>query len=107
MGADPVAVKAAQRLRRRVAQTIPIERMVLFGSRARGDARAESDVDLLLVSPVFEGLSAGKRAAPLYRAWDAELPVDFLCYSPAEFERLRLRTSLVRIALEEGIEIAA
>lgn len=107
MGADPIALKAAKRLRERVAVSIPIERMILFGSRARGHARPDSDVDLLLVSPAFEGLSAGKRAAPLYRAWDADLAVDFLCYSPAEFERLRGQVSLVRIALEEGVEVAA
>jgi hypothetical protein len=107
LGADPIAVKAARRLRQRVAGSIPIERLVLFGSRGRGEGGPHSDVDLLVVSPAFEGLSAGKRAAPLYRAWDADLPVDFLCYSPAEFERLRERVSLVRVALQEGVELAA
>jgi predicted nucleotidyltransferase len=30
--------------------------VIVFGSRARGDHRPESDVDVLLVSPDFEGL---------------------------------------------------
>lgn len=106
MGPDPAILKAVQRLRQRVAKDIPLERIVLFGSRARGDAGPYSDVDLLVVSPAFVGKNVAERAAPLYHAWDLELPVDFLCYAPDEFERLRRRVSLVRIALEEGVEVA-
>lgn len=105
MGDD--IVSAVARLRARVASGFPIERVVLFGSRARGDARLLSDVDLLVVSPAFRGKSLGERAGPLYVAWDLDLPVDFLCYTPEEFERERGRVSIVRVALEEGRDVAA
>lgn len=100
-------VSAVARLKARVAPQLPIERVVLFGSRARGDARPLSDVDLLVVSSAFQGKSLGERAGPLYVAWDLDLPVDFLCYTPEEFARERDRVSIVRGALDEGREVAA
>lgn len=98
-------VKALQRLEERTG--IRIERAILFGSRARGEAGPHSDVDLMLVSSSFEGKTLSQRAAPLHLAWDLDVPVDFVCYAPSEFERLRRRVSLVRVALEEGVEVAA
>lgn len=35
----------------RITATVPVERIILFGSRARGSARADSDYDLLVVVP--------------------------------------------------------
>lgn len=105
MGPDPALVRAIERLRAKVAPAIPIERVILFGSRARGDARPRSDTDLIVVSRAFEGKTASRRAAPLYRAWEPVVPVDFLCYTPQEFERLAGKPSIVSVALEEGVEI--
>lgn len=105
MGDD--IVSAVARLRARLAPRLPIERVVLFGSRARGDARPLSDVDLLIVSAGFRGKSLGERAGPLYAAWDLDLPVDFLCYTPEEFAQERVRVSIVRVALDEGRDVAA
>ena len=34
---------------RRLVAAIDLDRIILFGSRARGDARADSDIDLLIV----------------------------------------------------------
>ncbi|MFA5861743.1 MAG: nucleotidyltransferase domain-containing protein [Candidatus Thermoplasmatota archaeon] len=95
-------MNAVQRLRGRLAARVPLDLVVLFGSRARSEERPLSDVDLLVVSPAFEGKSLGERAAPLYEAWDLNLPVDFLCYTPAEFARERARVSIVQVALHEG-----
>jgi predicted nucleotidyltransferase len=46
------------------------ETIILFGSRARGDARADSDVDLLIVQtePFSPQRSRRKEAARLYMA---------------------------------------
>ena len=40
---------------------ICIEAIVLFGSYARGTAHDESDIDLAVISPDFEGLPINKR----------------------------------------------
>lgn len=105
MGPDPDVVNAIQRLRERFRDDIPIERAILFGSRARGDDRSDSDADVLLVSPAFEGKSAMERGVDLHLAWDVDVPVDLLCYTPDEFEELKDRPSLVRVAVEEGVEV--
>ena len=43
--ADPKAVEVA----RAVYDAIPLESVILFGSRARGDHRPDSDIDLMLI----------------------------------------------------------
>jgi uncharacterized protein len=47
---------------------IPVRRAVLFGSWARGEAREWSDIDLVIVSPVFDAPHARREVALL---WDA------------------------------------
>jgi uncharacterized protein len=68
------------------------ESIILFGSRARGDARSDSDVDLLIIErePFGPGRSRIQKAARLYRAL-ADMPVskDLLLYSRADAERWR------------------
>ncbi|MGQ0796820.1 MAG: nucleotidyltransferase domain-containing protein [Methanobacteriota archaeon] len=100
-------MKQLQRFRRKIEARYEIKTMILFGSRARGSAHRFSDVDLILVSPRFRRKNIAARAAQLYLEWDVDLPVDFLCYTPEEFEGLSRRPSLVREALREGIPIPA
>ncbi|MBU4075495.1 MAG: nucleotidyltransferase domain-containing protein [Euryarchaeota archaeon] len=83
-----------------------IEKAILFGSYARGEAKEDSDIDLILVSEEFEGKSQLKRPVQFYLEWDLGYPVDFLCYTPKEFNDLRKQVSIVSQALKEGIEIA-
>src|SRR3990172_1379885 len=77
----------------------------LFGSRARERPRPDSDVDLIVVGRRFRRKNPIDRAGPLHLAWDLGLPVDFLCYTPEEFEELSRRPSIVREALREGIRV--
>ena len=86
-----------------IAKKHGVEKMVLFGSRATGKASKDSDVDLMLVSRKFEGKSSLKRAVPFYSEWRLGYPVDFICYTPDEFERLSKKATLVKWALEHGI----
>ncbi len=90
---------------RKVSGRLAIDRMILFGSRATGHPRPDSDVDLIVVGRRFRRKNPIDRAAPLHLAWDLGLPVDFLCYTPEEFEELSKRPSIVREALREGIRI--
>lgn len=90
---------------REFKRKIGVERMFLFGSYPRGEFTEDSDLDLLLVSGKFRGKSFHERYRGLWLKWDLKVPVDFLCYTPEEFERERRRVSLVREALLEGIEI--
>ena len=98
-------IRRLQQFRRKIGARYGIQRMILFGSRARGRARKDSDVDLLLVSPRFRRKNAVDRASPLYLEWDLPYAVDFLCYTPEEYRRLSRRVTLVREAVREGVAI--
>ena len=85
---------------------VPVERIFLFGSQARLDASAESDVDLAVVSPLFEKMSLWDRAGFLGRAaWDIRYPIDVLGFSPSQVRKAAPGTLLSHI-MKNGIEIA-
>jgi len=82
------------------------EQIILFGSRARGEARPDSDVDLLIVEsePFSVTRSRRKEATRLWLAL-ARFPVskDLLLYSRDEVEARRDSSShVVGRALREG-----
>jgi predicted nucleotidyltransferase len=104
---EPDLLRGVERFRRRLEGRIPVARVILFGSRARGTARPDSDADVLVVSPAFEGKTLAGRNALLRGAWDLDLAVDFVCYTPAEFDRLRGIVSLVSVAVGEGTDVPA
>jgi predicted nucleotidyltransferase len=77
-------------------------KVVLFGSRGRGDARAESDIDLLVVSN--DARPRTRRAAALYGALsDIIVPMDVVIYRPKEIrEWQNVPQAFVTVALREG-----
>jgi predicted nucleotidyltransferase len=42
-------IRALEEIKRRVQACFPVHEFILFGSKARGDARPDSDIDLLIV----------------------------------------------------------
>ena len=82
-----------------------IEKMYLFGSRVSGRIHRWSDVDLIVVSKRFNGKGLINRAPDLYMRWNLNYPVDFLCYTPEEFNKLKRQITIVREAVREGIEV--
>lgn len=72
-----------------IVSEVSPETIILFGSRARGDARPDSDVDLLVVEtePFSPQRSRWKEAARLYMALrNLGVSKDILLYSREEFE---------------------
>jgi predicted nucleotidyltransferase len=47
---SPIQKKALQESWQRLKAAYPIKKMVIYGSVARGDATAESDIDLLVIT---------------------------------------------------------
>ena len=89
-----------------IVDEVDPDQVILFGSRARGDARANSDVDLVVVDAEPFGPDPDPRteAVRLYRAL-AGFPVtaDILVYSrdDVEYWRASINYVLAR-ALREG-----
>lgn len=54
---------------RGLSSRIGLRSVVVFGSRARGDHWENSDIDLLVVSDDFHGLSSGQRIDLLLESW--------------------------------------
>jgi len=89
---------------RRIRSVADPRKIVLFGSRARGDHRPDSDIDLLVIAD--SPLPRHRRAIPLYAAL-ADLPLDVdaevVVYTPAEVEEWRnAGAAFVTTALREG-----
>ena len=81
--------------------------VLLFGSRARGDARPDSDVDLLVVwrdeAPPPNPSGAVRRV--LGRVG---FPMDLVVVTPTEFARLReWRGHFIHVAAREGVVLHA
>jgi predicted nucleotidyltransferase len=78
------------------------ERIVLFGSRARGTARADSDIDLLVIEP--STLPRYKRAVPYLRALMGLFPAkDIVVWTPEEVEAWSGNQNVfITTALREG-----
>lgn len=102
---------AAQNLRivrgfKKRLEKIGVERVILFGSRARGTFHAGSDFDILVVSKKFAGTPWYKRPIKVYDKWRKDYPAEFLCYTPEEFERKKAhKWGIVHEAVKTGVEI--
>jgi predicted nucleotidyltransferase len=88
-----------------IVREIDPEQIYLFGSRARGNARSDSDVDLLVVEK--EPPSPGRRWEKLVRLSRLlacfRVPNDVLIYTRPEVESWRTSTNhVVARALREG-----
>jgi predicted nucleotidyltransferase len=77
--------KIARMVRRIVTRFDP-ERIILFGSRARGGASPDSDVDLLVVMPV-QGSKRRKGLDIDLAVYDLNCPVDVVVVTPEEYSR--------------------
>jgi predicted nucleotidyltransferase len=91
-----------QEIVRRLVAAIDPDRIVLFGSRARGDAKPDSDVDLLVIKDSDE--PAHRRVIHAYRALTGlGVPKDILWRTPAEIEEWsRVGNYVTTEALREG-----
>jgi len=95
---DRVVREMAERIRR----AIDPERVVLFGSRGRGEGGAESDYDLLIVGASTE--PRWRRAALLYGVLAGMgVPKEIVWWTPEEVAEWRgVRSHFINTALREG-----
>jgi predicted nucleotidyltransferase len=98
----PVTQPPIDHIVRKIAEAFHPRRIVLFGSRARGDARPDSDLDLLI--EVESNLPPRARAVQVDALFGQRMwPMDIMVYTPEEVQKHRQnRNSLVSAAEREG-----
>ena len=79
------AERAITEMVRRIVERFDPERIILFGSHARGAAGPNSDVDLLVVMPV-EGSKREKQLEIRKALRGVLVPIDIVVSTPEEFE---------------------
>lgn len=101
------AIEVVKDFKKKAAKKYGIKKIILFGSQATGKTRKGSDMDLLVIADGFR-----KRTdfmSKLFAEWHViqkkDFPVDFLPYRTKEFVAMNKGITIVRQAVEEGIEI--
>jgi len=90
------------RMVRRISRKFRPDRIILFGSRARGDSKPGSDVDLLVIMTV-RGSLRKKRVELRLAVHDIQVPKDILVVRPEDAEVQKdIPGTIVRYALREG-----
>ena len=84
----PESQSGLDELVRRIAERFSPDRIILFGSRARGDAAPDSDIDLMVLFSEVE--NPNQRSAELHAALvDFTYPTDIIVSTTSRFERYR------------------
>jgi uncharacterized protein len=88
------------------AMGIRVDRTILFGSHARGEAKDGSDIDVLIVSSDFASLNTRERMEQLgtaaARLWQ---PIEAVACTPAELVHVEPATLLEEI-LQTGVRVS-
>lgn len=99
---DLTAQEKIKEMVRRIVERFHPEKIILFGSYARGRATRDSDVDLLIVMPV-QGSRRAMQLQVRLALHDIRLPKDVIVVMPDQFQRQRdISGTIVRPAFLEG-----
>jgi predicted nucleotidyltransferase len=86
----------------RIVRAVDPDKIILFGSRARGDSHTRSDLDILVIMESTE--PRHRRSIPLFAALsDIMVPMDIVVYTPEEVREWgNVRQAFPTTALREG-----
>ena len=98
----PPAIDKIEEMVRRIVEKFDPEKIILFGSYARGEGGPDRDADLLIIMR-YSG-SRRRQATEIDLAlWGIDLPADIMVFSPEEIEKYRaLVGTIIYPALREG-----
>lgn len=98
---DLVFEKEIQSITKQLIEKYGPEKIILFGSAARGDTGPDSDADFLIIKEQtpYYGSDRIRELSPII---ERNIPVDFLIYRPEEFEkRLEMGDPFLKAILKE------
>ncbi len=101
---DRETIEIAKRFAKRLRKFEP-EKIILFGSRARGTHFKHSDFDFIIVSKKFKNMHFLERCVKVYEYWNEPYDLEAICYTPEEFEKKLKESTFIRKAVREGKEI--
>ncbi len=84
---------------------VGVAEAIFHGSRACGDARPHSDLNLVLLSEAFAGRPLCTMLQDLQAQWKLDVYVEMLPVSPEEFEEMKSWNSLAQQADECGVRV--
>lgn len=85
-GAIPRGADMLGMIATRIAEALHPQKIILFGSWAREEQNADSDIDLLIIQE--SDLPRPQRYAQVRQLfWGIGMPLDILVYTPDEFAR--------------------
>jgi predicted nucleotidyltransferase len=89
-----------------IAREFAPEQVILFGSYAKGNARPDSDVDLLVIMPA--DVSGARVAAEIINRLKPTLPLELIVRSSRQLrERLAMNDFFLRDVMTTGKELYA
>jgi predicted nucleotidyltransferase len=92
--------------KRKIEMKIKLQNLILFGSRARGNEKEDSDIDIIIVSEDFDGQKSFKRPIQFYRDWNYDYDTDIICLTPKELELKKKQVGIIQNAIKDGVIIA-
>lgn len=91
-----------QEITKQIIEKYHPEKIILFGSAARGETDSGSDADFLIIKQDTPHYGAD-RIRELSRIIKRNIPVDFLIYRPGEFnKRVEMGDPFLKSILKEG-----
>lgn len=92
---------------RELLTEIGAQKAILFGPWACGEQSEESDVDVVVIGDVFRGVWFPYRLLLIEQHWDLPYSIEPYPCTPEEFEQMKETSSVLPIAIRDGLWIEA
>ncbi len=102
---DKETNRIAKKFAKKIKKVIDTEKIILFGSRARGDNFKNSDFDFIIVSEKFKEIPFMERSSLVYDCWDENVDIEAICYTSEEYKKKSSEYGIIRKANKEKIEL--
>jgi len=102
---DKAVFKQVEKIAERLKKSYQAEKVILYGSHARGDATKDSDVDLFIIAPTnerfFERMA---RVLALVRDLRKGIPIEPIVLTEEEVKnRIKIGDQFVQETIENGV----